>query len=354
MAILNRGTRIFLSAVSVIVLTQGYAQDGSLIPYRKGNLWGYSDPAGKLVVAPSYERTFFFSPDGLARIKQRGLYGYINREGKLVVIPQYSNAGDFFLGVAEVEKQKRKFCINLDGDTEECNAPNQDEPSEEDEFQPLEVFRDSTGKSALIFGQSGDTLSQRFDRIILQARYYFPRRNYFALVSDNKRWGAYNENGMQIAPIEFDGIDILDVRSFRALKGMQWGVLGFHGETIIPFAYDSIAKATDVQSGAEGIARREHYIVGKENQFGIIDDKGKVILPVSFDGIHIPKPCNCPLEFVVIKAGLWGLVDGEGKTVLPMRYTFVSPFGGSDYTMVRDARGREGYVSREGKEFFED
>lgn len=353
MAILNYGKRIFLSAVFVIVLIEGYAQDGMLIPWRKGNLWGYSDHAGKLVVKPMYERTFFFSADGLARVKQRGLYGYISREGKLVIIPQYTNAADFFLGVAEVEKQTRKFCINLDGDAEECNAPPDDEPDYEDRYQPLEVFRDSLGKFGLILQPSGDTLARTFDEIRLQSRYYFPKRNYFALVSDQGQWGAYQENGMQIAPVEFDRIDILDIKSFKALKGSNWGVLNFQGETLIPFVYDSIAKATDIQSEAEAISHREHYIVGKENQYGIINDKGKVILPVVHDGIHIPKPCNCPLEFVVIKNGLWGLVDGDGRTVIPVKYSFVSPFGGSAYTLVKDTQGREGYISREGKEYFE-
>lgn len=352
MAILYYSKRILLSAVFVIVLSGGYAQDGSLIPWRKGNLWGYSDPGGKVVVAPTYERTFFFSADGLARVKQRGVYGYINHEGQLVIIPQFTNAGDFFLGVAEVEKQTRKFCINLQGDAEECNAPYEDEP-EQDEYRPLEVFRDSIGKFGLIVHPSGDTLARTFDEIRLQSRYYFPKRNHFALVSDQGRWGAYQENGMQIAPVEFDGIDILDIRSFKALKGSQWGVLNFQGETIIPFAYDSIAKTTDVQSDAEAISRREHYIVGKDNQYGIVDGKGKIILPVEYDGVQIPKPCNCPLEFVVIKNGLWGLVDGEGKTVIPVKYSFVSPFGGSVYTLVKDTQGREGYVSREGKEYFE-
>ena len=341
-----------LTGILLMPLICGYGQDGPLIPYRKGALWGFSDSSGNLLVEPKYDQTFFFSPDGLARVKQNGLYGYINREGKMVIIPQYTNAGDFFMGVAEVEKKKRKYCINVDGDLEECNPPDHDVLFEEDNPPPFEVFIDSTGQSRLIFLHSGDTLTEKFDKIRLLSRYFFPTTSYFALVSVNQKWGAYNENGIQIVRPEFDRIDILDMKSFKALKAEKWGVMSFHGETILPFAYDSIAKVSDVQSEAEALTRREHYIVGQRHQFGIIDDKGNVILPLTYDGIELPKPCNCPLEFVVKKDGLYGLVDAEGKTILPIRYRFVTSFNGSPFTLVKDADGREGYVSKEGKEYF--
>lgn len=346
--------RILLTGLLVMLLIRGYTQDGPLIPYRKGALWGFSDSSGNLIIDPRYDRTFFFSPDRLARVKQNGVYGYISREGKMVIIPQFTNAGDFFMGVAEVEKKKRKYCINVDGDPEECNSPDQDTPFEEDIPQPFEVFVDSTGQSGLIFLHSGDTLTERFDKIRLLSRYFFPTTSYFALVSANQKWGAYNENGLKIVPPEFDRIDILDMKSFKARKDAKWGVLSFHGETILPFVYDSIAKISDVQSEAESITRREHYIVGQRGQFGIIDQKGSVILPITYDGVEPPKPCNCPLEFVVKKDGLYGLVDAEGKMILPLRYSFITPFGGSPFTMVKDTGGREGYVSKEGKEYFEE
>ncbi len=337
------------SFLLLVTLLQGHAQD--LIPYRKGSAWGYSDASGKIVIAPVYERTHFFSPDGLARIKQRGLYGYINRQGKLAIIPQFTNAGDFFMGVAEVEKQKRKYCINLEADIDECIPP-EDKLFEEDELPPFEIFRDSTGKSGLIRLPSGDTLPERFDNIRILSRYFFPMRNHFALVSKNSKWGALNVQGEQIAPVEFDGIDIMDMKSLKALKEGKWGVLNFHGEAILPFEYDSIAKASDVQTDGETVARREHYIVGKERKYGIVDEKGAIILPLSFDAVRLPEPCNCPLEFIVGKDGLYGVVDGEGKTILPLRYSYVEPFQGSPVTLIKDSRGREGYVSREGKEYF--
>src|SRR5690606_39209812 len=117
------------------------------------------------------------------------------------------------------------------------------------------------------------------------------------------------------------------------------GVLNFHGEAILPFEYDSIAKASDVQADGETVARREHYIVGKERKYGIVDEKGAIILPLSFDAVRLPEPCNCPLEFIVGKDGLYGVVDGEGKTILPLRYSYVEPFQGSPVTLIKDSRG---------------
>ena len=46
--------------VALVMPALAQEADMSLIPYRKGNLWGFADPEKKIVIAPAYEEADFF------------------------------------------------------------------------------------------------------------------------------------------------------------------------------------------------------------------------------------------------------------------------------------------------------
>lgn len=55
-----------------------------LIPFRKGDLWGYSDSTKKILIEPTYESADFFA-FGRAVVKKNGKYGVINASGMQVI-----------------------------------------------------------------------------------------------------------------------------------------------------------------------------------------------------------------------------------------------------------------------------
>lgn len=65
-----------------------------LIPYRKGNLWGYCYHNKEMIIEPIYERTKIFK-EGLAPVKINGKWGFINDTGKFVIPPDYTRATHF-------------------------------------------------------------------------------------------------------------------------------------------------------------------------------------------------------------------------------------------------------------------
>ena len=66
-----------------------------LIPYRKGDMWGFSDANKKLIVQARYEEANLLT-DGLARVKLNGKYGFIDESGNEVIALKYDNAYVFF------------------------------------------------------------------------------------------------------------------------------------------------------------------------------------------------------------------------------------------------------------------
>ncbi|MFZ8832661.1 MAG: WG repeat-containing protein, partial [Candidatus Caldipriscus sp.] len=62
----------------------------NLIPYRKGDKWGFSTEDKKIVVPPKYDRVWPFREDETAtKVMLKGKYGMIDRRGKEVVRPIY-------------------------------------------------------------------------------------------------------------------------------------------------------------------------------------------------------------------------------------------------------------------------
>ena len=76
-----------------------------LVPYRKGNLWGYSDIDKKLKIEAYYQEAHFFV-EGLAAVKQNNKWGFINAKEKIVVPFVYTAVDDFNEGLAAVVKDK--------------------------------------------------------------------------------------------------------------------------------------------------------------------------------------------------------------------------------------------------------
>ena len=71
--------------------------DYSLIPYRKGDKWGYADAQRNIVITPKYNDAQWFS-EGLAAVKVGSKWGYVNKQGKLVIPAKFTVAKSFRKG----------------------------------------------------------------------------------------------------------------------------------------------------------------------------------------------------------------------------------------------------------------
>ncbi len=83
--IVKRGLLIF------ILITGAYSMHArlpDLIPYRKGNLWGYCDSTKKIVIEPQWEQAELFC-NGVATVMQNGKWGIIDSLGHLILQPKY-------------------------------------------------------------------------------------------------------------------------------------------------------------------------------------------------------------------------------------------------------------------------
>jgi hypothetical protein len=72
----------FIAVFGLLWATCLHAQE--LIPYRKGNKWGYCTPDKKVVVQPKYDKVNIFS-EGLAAVRMGNKWGFIDSNGNEIV-----------------------------------------------------------------------------------------------------------------------------------------------------------------------------------------------------------------------------------------------------------------------------
>jgi hypothetical protein len=98
--------------VALMALWATCLQAQELIPYRKGDKWGFCTPDKKIVISPKYDDVRKFN-EGLALVELNGKWGFIDKTGKEIVPPKYDNAANFHEGLAGVELNEKRFYIKI-------------------------------------------------------------------------------------------------------------------------------------------------------------------------------------------------------------------------------------------------
>lgn len=94
--------------VCVLMLAGGLFQHlhaQYLIPFRKGDKWGFCDVNKTIIIPIQYEWAEPFS-EGLAAVKKNGRFGFINKQGKVIIDFKYDYAKKFEGGLAQVRNNK--------------------------------------------------------------------------------------------------------------------------------------------------------------------------------------------------------------------------------------------------------
>lgn len=68
------------------------------------------------------------------------------------------------------------------------------------------------------------------------------------------------------------------------------------------------------------------FIVKQNNNYGVIDEKNKLIIPIEYDAVR--KFGDAKINWVALKKdGKYGIVTSEGKFIIPVEYSAVGKFG---------------------------
>ncbi|MEO0288539.1 MAG: WG repeat-containing protein [candidate division WOR-3 bacterium] len=142
---------MFLLSNAVLLFAKNLPEPPELIPYRKGDKWGFCDRNKKIVIECKYDyvepfnngfaivkindELFFINTKGeeseppsteeqqqevqseelLEVFEENGFYGYSDKAGNVLITPQYQQADGFSNGLASVKKNNRWGYIDTKG-----------------------------------------------------------------------------------------------------------------------------------------------------------------------------------------------------------------------------------------------
>lgn len=225
-----------------------------LIPYRKGELWGYADQRGALVVVPQFEEAGFLT-SGRARVRFKGKYGYLDGSGNYAIPPEYDSAS-LFEEYARVTKGGRTFHIDRYG-------------------QP--VSREALQKSRGVKCGGSIVRISHFQRYMVDGKIglLVHERCVFDSLA-GKRTVRYDT-----LPGLFDEFRE-NYKGLAAVRvGNCWGMLDQQGQWLLPPEYEAI----EFNSYARGDAVNFFGRICKDGRWGLVDEKGAITVSPKYASI---------------------------------------------------------------------
>lgn len=351
-----------LLPIFILLALPVFAQqvDLSMIPYRQGNLWGYSSPDRTIVIRPAYDEANWFV-SGYAVVKKNGKYGYINRAGKMVIPAKFyaakpfrygyfDNAGKHVEGGKTIQNADSvlfagaapkpdgvEICINTKGQRmSKCPAIN--EASVQDNTQ---VVSTSTEKVYSLVNNAG-----LYDKLVDDYKIAGDDNAYYVGVKNNM-YGVINKQFETVLPFEYSSVKVLNVAGVPYLEATKGGMTGLYranGSVYVPSEYSNITYVK-AKNG------NDYLIVNKDGKAMVKDINFKDIVPADYSDITYDPDGGFILTGANNSKGYYLL--NNNMTIKP-RYSDVRMVRGGRFLLVKTASGKTGYMSADGTEYFEE
>lgn len=339
---------IFLKAVL------SFAQ---LNPCKQGNLWGYCDSMGKMIIKPTYDGAGVFI-NGFARIKISNAWGLINFQNKKVISVEFDkiNITDSFI---IVEKNSKTGIYDTTGKLLISPIFNDIEVS-----YKYFIVKEQNGKKGLYSLNGKEILSPTYDKlsvddyhpegtneIILLTELNGVKEYWFTDTATGKllnpsyqKLKAINKNGffkgarlkdnintekgkvkfaliknrVELTQFIYDDIRYRNPDLIAVESDEYYGLLDTNGKEILPLKYDKI-----------GFESNGLMAVKMMNKYFFINRKGERIIPKKFDAANDFENGVAVVGKTVFKDNkpklLYGIIDTSGKEIIPLIYLEIHP-----------------------------
>jgi len=275
-----------------------------LIPYRKGNRWGFCDKEKNIVIPCRYDLVELFT-NGLAKVVLNDKSFYIDKNNKFV---------------KEVDEREN----NSIG-------------------YGLYRFNEG-GKFGIVDSNNKILLPAIYDQIESFFKGYIIRNgieetlyNNFARIKSGRKEGLIDCTGKLKIPIEYNLLFSTDSENnlIKAELNFKEGYIDWNNNIIIPFIYEFIGSFSK-----EGLARAKNF----NHQFGFIDVKGNVVIPFIYDDA---SDFFQGLARVRIN-GKSRFINKKGETIIPFIYEEASSFYEDELAIVT-LNGKDGIINKSGE-----
>jgi hypothetical protein len=335
-----------------------------LASVRKGNVWGFIDENGKVVIEPQYQAVVDYPRfmNGLALVIKRGeegLRGYIDKSGKVVIPFQYYMAMHFYDDVtttyspasADGSSQLRWSIIDKEGKVLVDAFPNHHsyetyfvEGLASNQVQFNVGYIDKTGKNVI---EPKFIENRNFSDGMAAVKGETPTGEY--------KWGFINKDGKLVIDYTYSNEPkpFSNGRAFVLSNDFKWGIINKEGKLIVEPKFKQVFPFSENLAVVSVYDQKNYF-----EEWQIIDVNGKVI-----KSYPKPKKDDDRITFwsgfqeglAIVHKG-YGMkhcaVDKTGKEVFKPMYRKIKPFNSSRaYAEFFDDKTRKvtyGYIDKKG------
>lgn len=363
-----------------------------LIPYRKGDRWGYCDQNKRLIIDCIYKNVKPFK-NGIARVRSnQGKYGFINNKGMEIIPSKYEDAKKISQDLIAVKLKTKWGYFDINGnliiDFIFDDAFNFREDRAAIKMNSKYGFIDKYGNKIIECKYAdiqGELFSNYFSRKysfhegLALVRRSCPEKNYRYGLS-NYYYGYIDTNGNEIIYPNYDdafhfkegfgriyqksscyGFININVEKvfydFKYLndfsegfasfkKNEMWGFINKKFEIEIDPIYEN------AKSFSEGFASvRDGFL------YGFINKNNELEIPCIFEDVN-----DFSEGLAAIKkknsnnnTNRWGFIDKNGYEIISPKYFHVNNFkNGLSKVEIKGKINEYGYINKNGIEFWEE
>ena len=295
------------------------ASESQLVPYRKGESWGFSNARGEIMIPPQYDSASLFDKNprfsySFSIVSTGGLKGVIDVEGEYIIRPDYQKVHALTKGGFIAQKQSEDNWVYI---TEDAIV--------EEKF-PTEITKDpifkrhAEGKAIVSSKNTGAFVFNEFfipefikkDSVI---GFTLKRKTLI-----DKVLGTFKFETLDSIPPQYSEIKYLHPISFDTLlakgKNGKWGIISTKNDTIAAFVHDEIRNEILTIMNKDSV-KTPYFTAKKNGKWGVSSLRdSSLVLDYDFDEVEILwlKPLNIVdgdsnrLFLRVKKGDKWGVM----------------------------------------------
>ena len=286
-----------------------YPTDG-MIRVCENGLYGFYDTSGHKVIDFHYRTTSGFN-EGLAAViidfdSLTSAYGYINKKDSLVIPATFEYAMTFEEGYAVVKQYDRYGMIDRKGDIVFPTKYIELSSMHNGRFFAVDAL---SGEVAMFDNRFRQLTPFKYEKLVAYSEgLYIVERNgqqTFLDLKGKERFGWYDNVGGF-----YDGFSMVS-------RGGKYGIINSKGKTILPIEYDNSGYREMEYIFSEGLA-----MIEKDGKYGFINKRGDIAIPLVYNSAF-----HCTEGLIPVEKGTkWGYIDREGNVVCPFVFESASFF----------------------------
>ena len=311
-------------------------------PFVQNGFYGYFDKEGKTIIAPQYDHLGVFQ-DGLAVASKNDKYGLINKKNQVVVdfvfdeILEFVDArGIVFKGdsVGLIDRSGREvvpiiyndiitlgnglIAVKEKSDSNYFISDINFSPKTAAVFEEIQEFKKgiSVVKTKDGFGVLNTNCQWLIPAAFESIRFLNDTLVEYGLAGKK---GLRTLNNLKLTEAIYDDFSKFDAveKQFIAKQGTLIFYLNDQGKLLFETPMEYFPNAFEVALFYKGIS-----VFRKKGKYGLIDAAGKEYLKPTFDALGRPL-----VAIPAIKDQKWGIVDWKGRSILPYEFDNIETIG---------------------------